>query len=298
MASVSISIELMRNFCEVARCGNISQAAQQVGLTQPALSSSIKKLEHQLKTELFHRSKKGVLLTRSGKILLQRSSGILRDWQELTDDIAEDNDQLSGLYSLGIHSTLASVTLDKFLPGIMHANTELTFSLLHSGSKSILHKVLNMELDFGIVCNQSDHPQIISVPLFDDQVMFYQPKRKQTPDARPAGHNILVYDEKMFQCEVLVQQAIAQQLLPHCRELHLQELNVIASLVAAGMGYGILPKLLVDGYYPDSIEEVPNTPLYTDKFCLIMRRQKQPSAAALYIQEYIVEALRHWNKGG
>lgn len=297
MDDLSISIELMRNFSEVARCGSISQAAEQVGLTQPALSSSIKKLEHQLKTELFHRSKKGVLLTRSGQIFLQRSSGILRDWQKLTDDIAEDNNQLSGLYSLGIHSTLASVTLDKFLPGIMHENSELTFSLLHSSSKDIMHKVLNLQLDFGIVCNQSAHPQIISIPLFSDQVMFYQPKRKGQSTARPGGHNILLYNEQMFQCEVLVQQASAQQLLPHCRELHLEELSVIASLVAAGMGYGILPKLLVDGYYSQSIEEVPNTPVYTDNFCLIMRRKTQPSAAALYIKEYISKTFRGWEKG-
>ena len=291
MDDLSISIELMRNFCEVARCGNISQAAQHVGLTQPALSSSIKKLEHQLKTELFHRSKKGVLLTRAGKILLQRSSSILRDWQKLTDDIAQDSSQLIGEYSLGIHSTLAAVTLDKFLPGIMHTNAELTFSLLHSSSKDIMQKVLNMELDFGIVCNQSEHPDIISMALFNDKVRFYQPKTCQPSEHSQVGHDILLYNNLMYQCQVLVQQGAEQQLLPHCRELHLDDLNVIASLVAAGMGYGILPDLLVDGYYRESIEAVTNTPVFTDRFCLVVRRQAKPSQAALYIQDYIVNAF-------
>lgn len=57
------------NFYEVARCGSISKAAQQLFISQPALSKSIKKLEEALNVRLFIRSSKGVILTPEGKLL-------------------------------------------------------------------------------------------------------------------------------------------------------------------------------------------------------------------------------------
>lgn len=284
---MSISIELMRNFKEVALCGNISQAANHVGLTQPALSSSIKKLEHQLKAELFHRSKKGVSLTRAGKILLNHSESLLRDWERITSAIAYDNSHISGCYSMGIHPTLSSVTLAKFLPTLMHQHPLLTFSFFHGGSQLITEKILNYELDFGIIINPINHPGLSYVQLFEDQVKFYQSKRRTTP----TDNGIVVYNAKMFQCERLMEQAHTQKLFAGNRVLHVDELHVIASLVVADIGYGILPKLVADSHYGDSIEEVKDSPVYLDRCCLVSRKQQQTSAAATYIQEAIIKAF-------
>jgi len=282
---MSISIELMRNFNEVARCGNISQAANHVGLTQPALSSSIKKLEHQLKAELFHRSKKGVSLTRAGKILLNHSDSLLRDWERITDAIACDNNQISGRYSMGIHPALSTVTLPRFLPTLMHQNPLLTFSFFHASSKLITEKIINYELDFGIIINPINHPHLNYDELFTDQVQFYQVKGGAIDKA------IIVYDARMYQCESLMKQAQDNKLFNDNRLLHIDELHVIASLVAAGIGYGILPKLVADSHYSDSIETVKDSPVYLDRCYLVSRKQQKTSAAALYIKEEIVKAF-------
>ena len=58
------------------------------------------------------------------------------------------------------------------------------------------------------------------------------------------------------------------------------------------MGYAILPKRLVDGFYRNSIEVVKDAPVCVDKFYLITRRQTQSTAASIYIQNFIVEALK------
>jgi len=285
MKCMSLSIELLRNFKEVVRCGNISQAATHVGLTQPALSSSIKKLEHQLKAELFHRSKKGVTLTRAGKILLNHSDSLLRNWERITSAIACDNSQISGRYSIGIHPALSTVTLPRFLPKLMQQNPLLSFSFFHGNSHLITEKIINYELDFGIIINPINHPSLSYDQLFEDQVKFYQSKRRTTSTNR----RIVAYDARMFQCDRLMEQAQSQKLFTDNRILHVDELHVIASLVAADIGYGILPKLVAESHYCDSIEAVKDSPVYLDRCYLVRRKQQQISVAAEHIKEVIIK---------
>jgi len=282
---VSISIELLRNFEEVARCGNISQAANHVGLTQPALSSSIRKLEHQLNAELFHRSKKGVSLTRAGNILLNHSDSLLRNWERITSAIACDNSQISGRYSMGIHPALSTVTLPKFLPKLMQQHPLLTFAFFHGSSHLITEKIINYELDFGIIINPINNSKLSYDQLFEDQVTFYQSKNTTIS----SGEEIVVYDARMFQCERLMEQAQNQKLFTDNRILHVDELHVIASLVSAGLGYGILPKLVADSHYSDSIEPVEGSPIYLDRCYLVRRKQQRTSVAAEHITAAIIK---------
>ena len=66
---MAVKLELYRVFHEVARMGNISAAAQNLFISQSAVSQSIKQLEEQLQVRLFSRSTKGVYLTSEGKLL-------------------------------------------------------------------------------------------------------------------------------------------------------------------------------------------------------------------------------------
>ena len=67
---MAVKLELYRVFQEVARMGNISAAAQNLFISQSAVSQSIKQLEEQLQVRLFSRSTRGVVLTSEGKLLL------------------------------------------------------------------------------------------------------------------------------------------------------------------------------------------------------------------------------------
>ena len=95
----------------------------------------------------------------------------------------------------------------------------------------------------------------------------------------------------MFQCQILMKQAQTLKRFTDNRLLHVDELNVIASLVAEGIGYGILPKLVADSHYSDSIESVKDSPVYLDRCYLVSRKQKQTSVAAAHIKEVIVKAF-------
>ncbi len=78
---MAVKLELYRVFQEVARMGNISAAAQNLYISQSAVSQSIKQLEEQLQVRLFSRGTRGVALTSEGKLLLDYVSqglGLIR----------------------------------------------------------------------------------------------------------------------------------------------------------------------------------------------------------------------------
>lgn len=68
---MAVRLELYRVFLEVAKQGNISAAAQNLFISQSAVSQSVKQLEEQLQVRLFSRSTRGVSLTSEGKLLLE-----------------------------------------------------------------------------------------------------------------------------------------------------------------------------------------------------------------------------------
>ena len=74
---INIPIELLRTLVAVADVKNFTRAAQQLGLTQPAVSAQIKRLQNLLATELFDKSSAGVVLTREGKAVLTYARRLL-----------------------------------------------------------------------------------------------------------------------------------------------------------------------------------------------------------------------------
>ncbi|MFC7555479.1 LysR family transcriptional regulator [Pseudoroseomonas wenyumeiae] len=77
----------MRTFKAVAELGSLSKASDRLRIAQPALSRHIKLLEHELRTELFIRNGRGMQLTSAGCMLLERTAGLVRQMEQVRDDI-------------------------------------------------------------------------------------------------------------------------------------------------------------------------------------------------------------------
>lgn len=85
--SMDISYRQLRAFIEVAKSSTFAEAAVNLHLTQPALSSSIKKMEQQLGGRLFERNTRNVSLTPEGELLLPNAIRLLRDWDNTFSDM-------------------------------------------------------------------------------------------------------------------------------------------------------------------------------------------------------------------
>ena len=106
-----VKLELYRVFHEVARMGNISAAAQNLFISQSAVSQSIKQLEEQLQVRLFSRSTRGVVLTSEGKLLLDYVSHGLGLIQCGEEKLAQSRQLLTGELIIGASDTVTKTYL-------------------------------------------------------------------------------------------------------------------------------------------------------------------------------------------
>src|ERR1043166_592363 len=99
----------LRTFSCVAELGSLSKASDTLRVAQPALSRQIKLLEHELRAELFTRNGRGMVLTDAGRLLLARTAGIVRQIDQVRDEIQSAGGPPSGRVVLGLVPTVSCV---------------------------------------------------------------------------------------------------------------------------------------------------------------------------------------------
>ncbi|WP_164731896.1 LysR family transcriptional regulator [Rheinheimera mangrovi] len=152
-----LEISLLRCFSLVARLGNMTEASRLLHLSQGAVSLQIKKLEQQLDTLLFNRSKKGLELTRRGEHLFALAQNLLQQHDQLC---AEFNGiRLSGTVHIGLPPDLVRAWLPKIYLLLQQEFPQLDVQVKAAGSI-----VLKQEVDRGVL-------DLALVEIATDQVL-------------------------------------------------------------------------------------------------------------------------------
>ena len=145
---MAVRLELYRVFLEVAKQGNISAAAQNLFISQSAVSQSVKQLEEQLQVRLFSRSTRGVSRTSEGKLLLEYVSHALGLLQSGEEKIAASRQLLTGELIIGASDTVTKTYLLSRLEAfhkdypdirirILNGTTSMVLDYLHAGQVDI-----------------------------------------------------------------------------------------------------------------------------------------------------------------
>jgi len=116
---IPIDSDLLATFVQIARCGNLTLAAGQLGRTQSAISVQLRKLEDGLGTTLFFRSTRGMRLTPAGETLLSRATGILDD---LRDAAGLFREPLVGSIRVGLPDDFDETALERILASFSRAH--------------------------------------------------------------------------------------------------------------------------------------------------------------------------------
>lgn len=151
-------LELYRIFETVAKCGNISQAAQELFISQSAVSQSIKLLESQLQVRLFTRSTRGVMLTSEGKSLLEyveKALGLLRSGEEKLVQVRE---LLTGELVIGASDTVTKTYLLSRLEAFHNQYPDIRMRILTGTSSTLLQYLHTGQVDLAFA-SQPDNPE-------------------------------------------------------------------------------------------------------------------------------------------
>ncbi|MFL9927142.1 LysR family transcriptional regulator [Herbaspirillum lusitanum] len=147
-----MDITQLRAFIAVAREANLTRAAEQLHVTQPAVSLQIKSLQAQLNLQLFTRTASGMRLTEAGVKLLPLAERVINDMQDFRRQAATltlSSGNLSGSLAIGTILDPEFTRLGAFLKLLVERHPQLTTQLQHHISGSVLQAIKQGQLDVG-----------------------------------------------------------------------------------------------------------------------------------------------------
>ena len=146
-----IKTQQLRYFVAVFNMGSITAAAQQVHATQSGVSMQIREFEERLGLPLFERTPTGVKPTKAGEIVYRRATRILRELDELENDVIAQRGHLYGHVRAGIMPTFARSVLAPTLIEYSGQHPFVDVQISEGYSERLTKRVANGELDFAIV---------------------------------------------------------------------------------------------------------------------------------------------------
>lgn len=158
-------------FSSVANHLSFTKAADELYITQPAVTKNIKELEISLKIDLFERSKGGISLTKAGLLLKEYTDKLIEQEKELEYKISELRHSLSGELRLGASTTIGQYILPSILGRFSEKNPDIRISLLNHNSQEIGDKVLSRDIDLGVVEGSSKLKELRYIPFMQDTIV-------------------------------------------------------------------------------------------------------------------------------
>ena len=146
-----IKTQQLRYFVAVFNMGSITSAAQQVHATQSGVSMQIREFEERLGLSLFERTPTGVQPTKAGEVVYRRANRILRELDELENDVITQRGQLYGHVRAGIMPTFARSVLAPTLIEFAENHPFVDVQISEGYSERLTRRVASGELDFAIV---------------------------------------------------------------------------------------------------------------------------------------------------
>lgn len=145
-----VKLHQLRALETIARVGSLQEAARLMGLTQPALSRSIRELERQLAAPMLVRHARGVALTSYGRVAVKRALTVRREVEKLQEEIGSLRAELGGSLSVGF-TALAGSTMSEQVATFIERHPQVEVKLVELRPNEILAGLRQGSLDLGLV---------------------------------------------------------------------------------------------------------------------------------------------------
>lgn len=313
----------LRQFVELARTGHMTRAATALGVTQPALSAMLKKLEAELGAPLMLRVGRRLELTDAGRAFHEHARSVVLGADRAAQAVREVMGLEHGSIRIGGGATAITYLLPPVISAVRAKHPGLRFYLREAGSATVAAAVIEGELDLGIVTlpvKSAQADALVRVPLVEDELRLIMPAggrggigrdgsasaiASDGPDRRSAGVGrggarargfawkdlegvpIVAFEHGTAVREVIDRASQAAGVALDV-VMELRSIESIKQMVAAGIGVGFVSRFALD-----EGEGLPCRERRLTRQLAIVRRRGRPlSAAAEAFERALVEAAR------
>ena len=291
---MNFDISDLRAFLAVADLGSFTAASEALHLSQSALSRRVDKLEEALGVDLFTRTTRKVELTTVGRAFVHRARNVLNELESALLGIRDVAERLSG------EVTLACVpsAVGYFLPSVFdeyHARyPRIRIRVLDEASSDVLLAVTRGEADFGVTYIGTQEADIEFLPLIEEAFVLACPakhplaKRKSVAWKDLAAVNYIALAQGSGN-RFLIDQALARSPSRPRWFCEVNHVPALVSLVTAGLGLGVVPRMALPPDGHDELSAVPLVdPTVSRTLGLISRRGRPLPAAAQLLYDMLV----------
>ena len=157
----------------VANCGSFSLAAEHCFVTQPSLSMQVKALEEELDVILLDRSKKPVVPTEAGEVVLEQVRETLRAFNYIREAVSELKGETTGRLRLGVIPTIAPYLMHRFMPEFVRRYPKVELEISEMKTADIVEALKRDRLDAALVSGGTCGEGIQEHELFNDRFFVY-----------------------------------------------------------------------------------------------------------------------------
>jgi LysR family hydrogen peroxide-inducible transcriptional activator len=245
MTLSGLSLRDLEYVVAVADHRSFVKAAEQCGVAQPSLSVQVSKLEARLKTVIFERTTRRLLVTREGEQLLDQMRRILVEARALLTLAGRSDRPFSGRLSLSAIATLGPYLFPLVLPDLRRRYPDLTLVLGEGRTADLLTALLGGELDAVLLAMPSSEPAVTELPVFREPFLLACPQGHPACAPNGPGWRGLAAHERLLLVEG---HCLRDQALAACAEVdptnrHATSLHTLKYMVAAGEGCTLVPAL-------------------------------------------------------
>jgi DNA-binding transcriptional LysR family regulator len=242
-------------FCAVVEKRSFSQAAETLGVTQPAVSLQVRALEERVGRRLLDRSGRRVEPTEAGQLLYRSARRMLQLERQLVEELEQDETgELRGGLSIGASTGPGAHLVPLLLCEFNREHPGVQVALTVSDTHAVIEQVAERELELGIVGATRRHRSLRFEPLARDEIVLAVPPGHAFANREISLRELRRETQIVMQEGAGVRQVIEAELrraglrlrdLDHRLELGLQE--SVKSSVAAGYGVAFISRTAIEG---------------------------------------------------
>lgn len=229
---------------------HFSKAAELCHVSQPTLSTQIRKLEEELDVQLVERSPRKVMLTEVGEEIVERARAMLADADAIRAIARRSKDPHSGTMRIGIFPTLAPYFLPHVVPEIRKRFPRLTLRLFEEKTEDVIAMLRQGRLDAGLLALPIEAEQLAT------RVLFEEPFVLAVPESHALGSKKTITLDDLKDEELLLLEdghCLREQALEVCQlagaheklDFHATSMETLRQMVAAGTGITLMPVMSV-----------------------------------------------------
>jgi len=247
--TAAIQLAQLEAFVAVARLGTITAAAEELIVSQPAVTARIQALERELDSQVFLRSRSGSRLTDVGRALLPYAERTLAAIGACRQAVADVQSGSGGRLTIGAAPAVSTYVLPTMLHRFQEEHPRVLLSVRSGHSEEVLEMVLREEVEIGLM-RPIQHADITSVPLYEDPLVLVVPRGHafagpgQIRMAQMVSEHLILFDRTSSYHE-LTSSLFRQAGIDPRGYIEVDNIDAAKRMVEQRLGIALLPRTSV-----------------------------------------------------